>query len=162
MPLRRHRLFHPVYTPHDLMLPVMLSVQSRTSLLAWTTAIVCRVRPRPSTCRTWWFWTPKARCCAAPISGILTAGQGDERVTQLGPGELIGAGIGLKNQNSPFNAAFAEDTHYMCWPVADIQDFLCNNPELASKFSDVVNRYLVAQINKLGQYLGSNPRVIPV
>ena len=46
----------------------------------------------------------------------------------------------------------------MCWPVIDIQNFLGNNPELAAKFSDIVNRFLVAQINKLSLYIGSSER----
>jgi CRP-like cAMP-binding protein len=98
------------------------------------------------------------RHIAVPIAGTLAAEQGDEGVAQLGPGELIGAGIGLTGQPSAFDAAFAEDTHYMCWPVADIQEFLGKNPELANKFNDVVNRYLVAQINKLSLYIGRSER----
>ena len=95
---------------------------------------------------------------AVPITGALTAGQGDAVVAQLEPGELIGAGIGLTTQPSSFDAAFAEESHYMCWPVTDIQNFLVNNPELEAKFSDIVNRYLVAQINKLSLYLWSSER----
>jgi CRP-like cAMP-binding protein len=95
---------------------------------------------------------------AVPITGAVTAGQGDAVVAQLEPGELIGAGIGLTTQPSSFDAAFAEESHYMCWPVTDIQNFLVNNPELEAKFSDIVNRYLVAQINKLSLYLGSSER----
>jgi CRP-like cAMP-binding protein len=95
---------------------------------------------------------------AVPIAGTLTARQGEEAVVQLGPGELIGAGIGLTGQPSAFDAEFAEDAHYMCWPVTDIQTFLGNNPELANKFNDVVNRYLVAQINKLSLFIGSRER----
>ena len=44
----------------------------------------------------------------------------------------------------------------MCWPVTDIQNFLANNPELAYKVNDVVNRFLVAQINKLSLYIGNS------
>lgn len=86
---------------------------------------------------------------AVPVTGTLTATQGEAAVVQLGPGELVGAGIGLTDQPSAFDAAFSEEARYMCWPVTDIQTFLGNNPELANKFNDVVNRYLVAQINKL-------------
>jgi CRP-like cAMP-binding protein len=96
---------------------------------------------------------------AVPITGTLTTRQGEEAVGQLGPGELIGAGIGLTGQPAAFDAEFAEDAHYMCWPVTDIQTFLGNNPELANKFNDVVNRYLVAQINKLSLFIGSRERV---
>jgi len=39
---------------------------------------------------------------AVPIAGTVTAGQGEAVVAQLGPGELIGAGIGLRAQPSPF------------------------------------------------------------
>ena len=95
---------------------------------------------------------------AVPIAGTLTAGQGEAAVVQLGPGELIGAGIGLTDQPSAFDAAFAEESHYLCWPVTDIQKFLDNNPALASRFSDIVNRYLVAQINKLSLYIDSGDR----
>ena len=95
---------------------------------------------------------------AVPIAGTLTTRQGEEAVGQLGPGELIGAGIGLTGQPAAFDAEFAEDAHYMCWPVADIQTILGNNPELANKFNDVVNRYLVAQINKLSLFIGSRER----
>ena len=97
---------------------------------------------------------------AVPIAGTLTAGQGDYRVTQLGPGELIGAGIGLTGKPSAFDAAFAEDTRYMCWPVAEIQNLLDNDPALANKVSDIVNRYLVAEINKLSLYIVSGERAV--
>jgi hypothetical protein len=93
---------------------------------------------------------------AVPITGTLTARQGEEAVAQLGPGELIGAGIGLTGQPSAFDAEFAEDAHYISWPVTGIQTFLDNNPELANKLDDLVNRYLVAQINKLSRYLQGN------
>jgi CRP-like cAMP-binding protein len=95
---------------------------------------------------------------AVPITGTLTARQGEEAVAQLGPGELIGAGIGLTGQPSAFDAEFAEDAHYISWPVTGIQTFLDNNPELANKLDDLVNRYLVAQINKLSRYIQSNER----
>ena len=66
---------------------------------------------------------------------------------------LIGAGVALTGQASAFSAEFAEDTRYMAWSVADIQKFRDGNPELAVKFNDLVNRYLVAQINKLALHL---------
>ena len=95
---------------------------------------------------------------AVTIAGTVTARNGEAAVAQLGPGELIGAGIGLRAQPSPFDAAFAEESHYMRWPVTDIQNFLDNNPGMAAKFSDIINRYLVAQINKLSLYIGSSER----
>ena len=97
-----------------------------------------------------------------PIAGTVSASQDGKVVGRLYPGELIGAGIALTDQAAGFSADFEAEASYMCWSVTDIQQFLKKNPELALNFSDLVNRYLVAQINKLGQYLGSNPRVIPV
>ncbi len=41
----------------------------------------------------------------------------------------------------------------MIWSITDINGFLDRNPELGRKFNDVVNRYLVTQINKLALYL---------
>ena len=93
---------------------------------------------------------------AVPISGSLSAVTQGGRAVRLGPGELVGAGVGLTAQPSPFDAAFAEDTHYMRWSVADIDRFLDRNPELTRKFNDVVNRYLVAQINKLALHVESD------
>ena len=92
---------------------------------------------------------------AVPISGTVAALQDEKVVAHLQPGELIGAGIGLTGQSSAFDAAFAEDARYMSWSVGDIQKFLDNNPDLATRFNDVINRYLVAQINKLALFLDS-------
>jgi CRP-like cAMP-binding protein len=93
-----------------------------------------------------------------PISGAVAASQDEKVVAQLHPGELIGAGIALTGQASPFNADFAEDARYMAWRVTDVNRFMDKNPDLAIKFNDVINRYLVAQINKLALYLDSNHR----
>jgi CRP-like cAMP-binding protein len=93
-----------------------------------------------------------------PISGAVAASQDEKVVAQLRPGELIGAGIALTGQASPFNADFAEDARYMAWRVTDVNRFMDKNPDLAIKFNDVINRYLVAQINKLALYLDSNHR----
>ena len=90
---------------------------------------------------------------AVPISGTVAASQDEKMVAQLHPGELIGAGIGLTGQPSAFDAAFAEDARYMSWSVTDVQKFLDSNPDLTVKFNDIVNRYLVAQINKLALHL---------
>jgi hypothetical protein len=84
-----------------------------------------------------------------PISGSVAAGQGGRKVATLGAGELIGAGIALSGQSSAFDAEFVEEGRYMCWLKPDIDRFLDRNPELRRSFNDVVNRYLVAQINKL-------------
>jgi len=62
---------------------------------------------------------------------------------------MIGAAIALTGQASSLNADFAEDSRYMSWSVTDVHRFLAKNPDLAIKFDDVLNRYLVAQINKL-------------
>jgi len=91
-----------------------------------------------------------------PISGTVAALQDEKVVAQLRPGELIGAGIALTGQASPFNADFAEDSRYMSWRVTDVNRFMDKNPDLAIKFNDVINRYLVAQINKLALYLDSS------
>ena len=90
-----------------------------------------------------------------PISGSVAAGQGGKRVDTLGHGELIGAGIALSGQSSAFDAEFIEDSRYMCWSKPDIDRFLDRNPELTRSFNDIVNRYLVAQINKLALCLNS-------
>lgn len=84
-----------------------------------------------------------------PISGSASALQGGREVAALGPGELIGAGIALTNQLSAFEANFSEESRYMSWSKSDIDKFIDKNPGLSRKFNDVVNRYLVAQINKL-------------
>ena len=91
---------------------------------------------------------------AVSISGTVSASQDEKEVAQLLPGELIGAGIGLTGQASAFNASFKEEARYMAWSTDGVQTFLDKNPDLALKFNDVVNRYLVAQINKLALNLG--------
>ena len=83
-----------------------------------------------------------------PISGSVAAGHGGERLATLGPGELIGAGIALTGNSFPFDAEFVEEARYMCWSRSAIDRFLEQNPGLTRSFNDVVNRYLVAQINK--------------
>ena len=88
-----------------------------------------------------------------PVSGTVSASQDDRVVAQLQPGEVVGAGIALTGQASAFDAGFAEDARFMSWSVADINRFLDKNPDLALKFNDVVNRYLVAQINKLALHV---------
>jgi hypothetical protein len=95
---------------------------------------------------------------AVPVTGGVSARQDAGEVALLGPGELVGAGMALTDQPSAFNADFAEETQYMCWPVADIQKFMGKHPDLAIKFNDIVNRYLVAQINKLSLYIGDGNR----
>jgi CRP-like cAMP-binding protein len=89
-----------------------------------------------------------------PISGTVSAVQDGRVVAQLHPGEVVGAGIALAGQTSAFDAGFAGDARYMSWSVDSINRFLDNNPGLALKFNDVVNRYLVAQINKLALHVG--------
>ena len=42
-----------------------------------------------------------------PISGRVSARQGEKEIGQLGPGELVGAGIALTGQPSPIDANFA-------------------------------------------------------
>jgi CRP-like cAMP-binding protein len=83
------------------------------------------------------------------IDGSVSAKQGGRRIGTLGPGELFGAGTALAAQSSHFEAEFVEDTCYICWSIADIEKFRESSPALSRKFDDVVNRYLVAQINKL-------------
>ena len=95
---------------------------------------------------------------AVPVAGTVSAGDEESEVAQLGPGELIGAGIALTGQPSFINARFAEDARYMSWSLTDIYSFLDKNPDLAIKFKDVVNRFLVAQINKFSLYLESGKR----
>lgn len=93
-----------------------------------------------------------------PISGSTSAAQGGRKVATLGPGELIGAGIALRNQCSAFEAKFTEDSRYMCWLKSDIDKFIEKNPGLSRKFNDIVNRYLVDQINKLALNLAGSAR----
>jgi len=88
-----------------------------------------------------------------PISGTVAAAKDGKVVAQLHPGELIGAGVALTGQASAFNADFAEESRYMAWRVTDVHQFMDKNPDLAIKLNDVINRYLVAQINKLALYL---------
>ena len=52
-----------------------------------------------------------------------------------------------------FNAR--PDRRRWAWRVTDINWFKDKNPDLAIKLNDVINRYLVAQINKLALSLGS-------
>jgi hypothetical protein len=88
-----------------------------------------------------------------PISGEVSATQGGREVATLGPGEVIGAGIALTGQTSTFDAAFAEDARYVSWSVAATREFRAKNPDLAPKFDDILNRYLVAQLNKLAGHI---------
>ena len=90
-----------------------------------------------------------------PLSGSVSAAQGGQKVATLGQGELIGAGIALASQSSAFEAKFTEDSKYMCWSKPDLDNFIERNPDFSRKFNDVVNRYLVAQINKLALDLTS-------
>lgn len=90
-----------------------------------------------------------------PISGTVVASQAGKLLARLHPGEVIGSGIVLTGQASTFDADFAEDSRYMAWRIADIKRFKDRNPDLAIKLNDVINRYLVAQINKLALSLGS-------
>jgi hypothetical protein len=59
----------------------------------------------------------------------------------------------LTGQPSLFDTDFADDSRYMTWSVTDIRNFLKEYPELAMKFNNIVNRFLVAQINKLSLYV---------
>ncbi len=95
---------------------------------------------------------------AVPIAGNVSASRDNKVVAQLHPGELIGAGIGLTGQPAAFDAEFAEDARYMSWSVTDINSFLDKNHDLSVKFNDVINRYLVGQINKLALYVDSSQR----
>ena len=90
-----------------------------------------------------------------PLFVTLKAGQ---KVATLAQGELIGAGIALTSQSSAFEAKFAEDSKYMCWSKPDLDKFIERNPDFSRKFNDVVNRYLVAQVNKLAlNFTGGAP-----
>jgi len=95
---------------------------------------------------------------AVPVTGGVSARQDAGEVALLGPGELVGAGIALTDQPSAFDAEFAEETDYMSWSAADIQRFLGKNPDLAIKFNNIVNRYLVAQINSLSLNIADSSR----
>ena len=92
-----------------------------------------------------------------PISGSISVTRGGQKVATMGPGELIGAGIALTSQSSQYEAEFAEDGRYMSWLKSDIDKFIEKNPDLSRKFNDVVNRYLVAQINKLASTSEASP-----
>jgi len=93
-----------------------------------------------------------------PISGSVTVVQGGQEVAVLGPCELIGAGIALTSQSSIFEAEFTEESRYMSWSKSDIDKFIDRNPGLSRKFDDVVNHYLVDQINKLAFHLSGSAR----
>lgn len=97
-----------------------------------------------------------------PISGSVSAGQGGENVATLDQGELIGAGVALTNQSSAFEARLGEDSKYMCWSKSDIDKFIERDPGLSRKFDDVVNRHLVAQINKLALYRTDSAHMVGV
>lgn len=62
----------------------------------------------------------------------------------------------MTGQVSAFDAEFTEEARYMCWAKSDIDSFLGKYPELTRSFNDVVNRYLVAQINKLALCFSSS------
>jgi len=84
-----------------------------------------------------------------PISGSVAVKREGKEVAIMGPGELIGAAIALKGHTSYYDAQFVEGGRYMSWQKSDIDRFKEKNPGLSTKVNDVVNRYLVAQINKL-------------
>jgi hypothetical protein len=46
----------------------------------------------------------------------------------------------------------------MCWRVDAVQKFMDKHPDLAIKFNNIVNRYLVAQINNLSIQVGEGSR----
>jgi CRP-like cAMP-binding protein len=84
-----------------------------------------------------------------PISGAVSVRREGKEVAIMGPGELIGAAVALKNHPSYFEAHFVEEGRYMSWQKSDIDRFKEKNPGLSTKMNDVLNQYLVAQINKL-------------
>jgi len=95
---------------------------------------------------------------AVPIAGTVSATYDKEQIVQLGPGDLIGAGIGLTDLPSEFDAECLEDARYICWQVTAIQSFFDRHSELAPKFSHIVNHYLVDQINRLSLYIAERDR----
>jgi CRP-like cAMP-binding protein len=92
---------------------------------------------------------------AVPVAGTGTAHQKQGKVAQLGPGEVIGAGMALTGQPAFIDAEFAEHARYMSWRVADVNRFMAKNPDLAIKFNDIVSRFLVGQIDKMALYVES-------
>ncbi|MGD1983613.1 MAG: hypothetical protein PVF93_06875 [Chromatiaceae bacterium] len=86
---------------------------------------------------------------SVPISGTVSVKREGQEVAKMGPGELIGAGIALNGHASYYDAQFVGEGRYMAWQKADIDRFLEKNPGLSPKLNNVINRYLVAQINKL-------------
>ena len=89
-----------------------------------------------------------------PITGSVSARQQEGELGRLEPGEIIGAGVALTGQASIITAEFSEDARYMSWALTDLFGFFVKNSELESKFKDIVNRFLVAQINKLALSVG--------
>ena len=86
---------------------------------------------------------------SVPISGRVAASLDDQAVGELCPGDLIGSGLALTRQVSFYTARFEQDARYMTWQIAELDSFLSRNPDIRLKFNDVVNRHLVAQLNKL-------------
>jgi CRP-like cAMP-binding protein len=84
-----------------------------------------------------------------PISGSVSIQREGKEVAMMGPGELLGAGMVIDDHPSYYDAQFVEACRYMSWQKKDIERFKEKNPGLSPKLNDVVNRYLVAQINKL-------------
>lgn len=92
---------------------------------------------------------------AVPISGSISALLDDRQFASLSPGELIGASSALSGQPARYHLDAAEDARYMFWAVSDVDDLLGKNPELKIKFSEVVSRHLIGQLDKLTSYLQS-------
>lgn len=84
-----------------------------------------------------------------PISGTISVQREGKEIATMGPGELLGAGIAIDGHPSYYDAQFVEAGRYMSWQKEDIDRFKEKNPGLSPKLNNVVNRYLVAQINKL-------------
>ena len=95
---------------------------------------------------------------SVPISGMVSASRGGVQIGTFTPGDMIGAGIVLTGQPSFIDADCMQEVRYICWSISDIQVFLDKKPDLMLTFNDIVNRHLVAQINKLALYLASGGR----
>jgi CRP-like cAMP-binding protein len=87
------------------------------------------------------------------ISGCLRLSKEGKNLTPLKPGYIIGTGLALTGQASPFTATFTEPARYFSWPLANIRSFINKRPDLRYALQNLVNRDLAAKLEELTGHL---------
>ena len=83
------------------------------------------------------------------IQGQAEVRRQGQRLTTLGPGQIIGTALALTGDPSPVEITFAEPARYMCWPLASLRRFIDKRPDLRVALQQLVNRDLVTKLGTL-------------